>query len=154
MNFLLDIVIQKDEIKKLDLEEELIEWGGEKFSQDPIKYIWKRALVFEQLTSLKYHCDLLGDDLDEKKYSALIFKGEELSELEFLANNYEKNLRSNLLFVFLEKLITLSSFYVFLLREDECIKERYKIEKIDELKGVLCECLSWTMPKDILIFKN
>lgn len=154
MRFLLDIVIPKDEMKKVDLEEQLIEWGGERVSQDPAKYIGKEALVFEQLTNLKYYCELLGDDLDAEKYSALIFKGEELTELEFLANSREENLRNNLLFVFLESLVTLSNFYIFLLREDEGIKERYAIEKREEFREVLCECLSWTTPKDIVIVKK
>lgn len=154
MRFLLDIVIPKDEMKKVDLEEQLIEWGGERFSQEPAKYIGKKELVFEELTNLKYHCGLLGNNLDAKKYSALIFKGEELSELEFLANSGTEDLRNNLLFVFLESLITLSSFYIFLLREDEVIKERYAIERQEELKAVLCESLSWNTPKDILIYKK
>ena len=81
MNFLLDIIIPKDEMKKVDLEEQLIEWGGEMFSQEPVKYIGRKKLVFEQLTSLKYHCKLLGDNLNEKKYCALVFKGEELYKL-------------------------------------------------------------------------
>lgn len=154
MRFLLDIVIPKDEMKKVDLEEQLIEWGGEIFSQEPAKYIGKKELVFEELTNLKYHCGLLGNNLDAKKYSALIFKREELSELEFLANSGTEDLRNNLLFVFLESLITLSSFYIFLLREDEVIKERYAIERQEELKAVLCESLSWNTPKDILIYKK
>lgn len=154
MRFLLDVVIPKDEMKKVDLEEQLIEWGGESFSQEPAKYIGRRKLVFEELTNLEYYCGLLGHSLDAKKYSALIFKGEELSELEFLANNRTEDLGNNLLFVFLESLITLSSFYIFLLREDEVIKERYVIERNDELKAILCESLSWNTPKDILIFKK
>ena len=152
MSFLLDIVIPKDEMNKVGLEEQLIEWGGAKFSQEPPKYIGNKELVFEELTNLKYHCGLLGNDLDAEKYSALIFKGKELSELEFLVNSRTENLRNNQLFVFLESLITLSSFYIFLLREDEIIKERYAIERQEELRTVLCESLSWDTMKDILIF--
>lgn len=44
------------------------------------KIYWKE-LVFEELTNLKYHCGLLGEKLDDKKYSALIFKGEELKKI-------------------------------------------------------------------------
>ena len=154
MSFLLDIIIPKDEMGKVSLEEQLIEWGGERFSQDPAKYIGKKELVFEELTNLKYHCGLLGEKLDDKKYSALIFKGEELSELEFLANRREDALMSNLLFEFLEGLITLSSFYIFLLQEDEGIKERYAIENGEELKKILYTSLSWTTPKDIVIVKK
>ena len=75
MSFLLDIVIPKDEMNKVGLEEQLIEWGGAKFSQEPPKYIGNKELVFEELTNLKYHCGLLGNDLDAEKYSALLFKG-------------------------------------------------------------------------------
>ena len=154
MNFLLDIIIPKDEMKKVDLEEQLIEWGGEMFSQEPVKYIGRKKLVFEQLTSLKYHCKLLGDNLNEKKYCALVFKGEELSKLEFIINRREKDLESDLLYLFLKSLITLSSFYIFLVREDEDIKERYEIEKGKELRNVLCKSLSWITPKDIVILKK
>ena len=154
MNFLLDIIIPKDEMKKVDLEEQLIEWGGEMFSQEPVKYIGRKKLVFEQLTSLKYHCKLLGDNLNEKKYCALVFKGEELSKLEFIINRREKDLESDLLYLFLKSLITLSSFYIFLVREDEDIKERYEIETGKELRNVLCKSLSWITPKDIVILKK
>lgn len=154
MNFLLDIIIPKDEMKKVDLEEQLIEWGGEMFSQEPVKYIGRKKLVFEQLTSLKYHCKLLGDNLNEKKYCALVFKGEELSKLEFIINRREKDLESDLLYLFLKSLITLSSFYIFLVREDEDIKERYEIENGKELRNVLCKSLSWITPKDIVILKK
>lgn len=154
MSFLLDIIIPKDEMEKVGLEEQLIEWGGERFSQEPAKYIGKKQLVFEQLTDLKYHCRLLGDNLDAKKYCALIFKGEELSELEFLINRCENALMSNILFEFLGSLITLSSFYIFLLREDEVIKERYTIENVEELRKILCTSLSWITPIDIVIAKK
>lgn len=141
-------------MKKVDLEEQLIEWGGEMFSQEPVKYIGRKKLVFEQLTSLKYHCKLLGDNLNEKKYCALVFKGEELSKLEFIINRREKDLESDLLYLFLKSLITLSSFYIFLVREDEDIKERYEIENGKELRNVLCKSLSWITPKDIVILKK
>ena len=123
-------------MEKADLVEQLIEWGGERLSQESVKYIGKKALVFEQLTGLKYYCGLLGHDLDTQKYSALVYKGKELTELEFLANNSEGDLKSRLLFVFLENLITLSSFYIFLLREDEGIKKRYEIEFVDNRSQV------------------
>ena len=154
MNFLLDIVIPKDEMIKVGLEEQLIEWGGEKFSQEPPKYIGNKELIFEELTNLKYHCGLLGNDLDDKKYTAFIFKGKELSELEYLVNNQTEDLRNNPLFVFLERLITLSSFYIFLIREDEVIKERCAIKREEELEIVLCESLSWATTKDVLIYKQ
>ncbi len=154
MSFYLDIVVPKEEMGKVGLEEQLIEWAGQKFSQDPVKYFGKKSLVFEQLTSLKYHCKLMGDNLDEQKYCALIFKGEELSELEILVNNPKSDLKSNLLFLFLEELISLSSFYIFLKREDEGIKEKYVINDEEDFRDVLCKSLSWDMPKDILMVKN
>ena len=73
MSFLLDIVIPKDEMNKVGLEEQLIEWGGAKFSQEPPKYIGNKELVFEELTNLKYHCGLLGNDLDAEKYNTLLY---------------------------------------------------------------------------------
>lgn len=152
MDFLLDIVIPKDEIKKIDLEEQLVEWDGMLFSQEPARFISKN-LVFEKLTNLKYYSDILGKNLDEQKYSAFIYKGNELSELEFLANNFQGDFIRNSLLIFLEKIVRLSSFYLFLLREDEKIKERYEIENEEEFCKILQESLSWIKPKDIVILR-
>ena len=58
------------------------------------------------------------------------------------------------MYLFLKSLITLSSFYIFLVREDEDIKERYEIENGKELRNVLCKSLSWITPKDIVILKK
>ena len=142
MSFYLDILLPKEEMGKVGLEEQLIEWGGQKFSQDPVKYLGRKSLVFEQLTSLVYHCKLIGDDLDEQKYCALVVK------------DTKSDLRSNSLFLFLEKIISLSSFYVFLTREDEGIKERYEINDEEDFRDVLCKSLSRDTPKDILMVKN
>ena len=120
------------------------------FSQEPARFISKN-LVFEKLTNLKYYSDILGKNLDEQKYSAFIYKENELSELEFLANNFQGDFIRNSLLIFLEKIVRLSSFYLFLLREDEKIKERYEIENEEEFCKILQESLSWIKPKDIVI---
>ena len=47
------------------------------FSQEPARFISKN-LVFEKLTNLKYYSDILGKNLDEQKYSAFIYKENEI----------------------------------------------------------------------------
>ena len=41
MDLILDILIPKDDLYKVSLTEILVEWGGEKFSQNPKKYHYK-----------------------------------------------------------------------------------------------------------------
>ncbi len=125
MDFLLDIVIPKDEIKKIDLEEQLVEWDGMLFSQEPARFISKN-LVFEKLTNLKYYSDILGKNLDEQKYSAFIYKGNELSKLEFLANNFQGDFIRNSLLIFLKKLLDCQVFICFFYEKMKKLKNDMK----------------------------
>ena len=97
MSFLLDIVIPKDEMNKVGLEEQLIEWGGAKFSQEPPKYIGNKELVFEELTNLKYHCGLLGNELDAEKYISYLIKNirVHLGDFDWYAKNAIKPTLTN-----------------------------------------------------------
>ncbi len=38
MDYILDILLPKNELSKINLSELLVEWGGKKFSQNPPRY--------------------------------------------------------------------------------------------------------------------
>ena len=44
--FILDILLLKSDIEKLNLKELYVEWGGEFFSEVPPKFISKNNLIF------------------------------------------------------------------------------------------------------------
>lgn len=154
MIFNLDIVIQKCEIEKLGLREQLIEWGGESFSQEPMKYVSSTNFTFEQVVDLSYYSKLLGIDLNEKSYIALTLSGEELFDLEFAINSKKEKLTDNLLLSFFTKLVKLNEFYLFLIREDENIKSRYFVQTEKELRAILYESLTWSTQTDVLVLKG
>lgn len=151
MDFTLDIIMAKDKVKKIDLNEKLVEWGGNVFSHDPPRYISSSKLVFEQIKDLSYYSKFLKEELDRDKYIALVLKGETLLDLEFLINGEEEKISNNKLFEFLIKVIKLEKFFILLVREDEVIKKRYAIKEKEELEKILCDSLKWSTPEDILI---
>ena len=38
MDFILDVIVLREQLKKMDINEVYFEWGGEKISQEPRKY--------------------------------------------------------------------------------------------------------------------
>lgn len=151
MDFTLDIIIAKNEIKKLNLNKKIAEWGGEIFSLDPPEYISDSNLVFEQFKDLSYYNKFLEEELDKDRYIAFILKGESLLDLEFLINREKEKLSNNKIFEFLEKVIKLDEFFIFLIREDEVVKKTYEISEKEKLANILCNSLNWSTPEDILI---
>ncbi len=151
MDFTLDIIITRDKVKKLSLNEKLVEWGGEKFPLDPPEYISDSNLVFKQFNDLSYYNKLLEEELDKDKYVAFVLRGETLLDLEFLINREGEKISNNKLFEFLEKVIKLDEFFIFLIREDEVVKKTYEISEKEKLANILCNSLNWSTPEDILI---
>lgn len=152
MDYVLDIVIPRKEIGAVKLNEKLIEWGDGVYSCSPPQYITNSNIVFEQIESATYFEKIVG-----KKFSnevvLLNLKSDELFELEYAINSDNKELEKNDLLLFLNDLYNLSGFYVFLIREDERIKERHKIFSKEEISIKLIDSLKWSSPKDILLFK-
>ena len=111
MDFIVDIIIPKNDIEKVNVVEELIEWGGEKLSQDPPKYSYKSILIFHENEDSYYQRVLEG--FDTKKNIILTLEGQQLSELEFLINKQEQDLAENELLMFFNELYDrLDSFYI------------------------------------------
>jgi len=76
-----------------------------------------------------------------------------LKELEYIINNDPKKLKKNDMICFFTELIDLSEFYVFLLREDEGIKQCYTVKNKNEIISSLYNSLQWSNPTDILLTK-
>ena len=74
--------------------------------------------------------------------------------MEYAVNNPESVLEENVLLKFLNKLIELSQFYILMAREDEKVKEYYKISTKEEISIRLSDSLRWSNPKDVLLFKK
>ena len=77
-----------------------------------------------------------------------------LLDLECVVNNNESVLEENVLLNFLNKLIKLSQFYILMVREDENVKEYFKISTKEEIKIKLSDSLRWSNPKDVLLFRE
>ena len=84
----------------------------------------------------------------------LHLKSDILYDLEYAVNNPESVLEENVLLIFLNKLIELSQFYILMVREDEKVKEYYKISTKEEISIRLSDSLRWSNPKDVLLFKK
>ncbi len=84
----------------------------------------------------------------------LHLKSDLLLDLECVVNNNESVLEENVLLNFLNKLIKLSQFYILMVREDENVKEYFKISTKEEIKIKLSDSLRWSNPKDVLLFKE
>lgn len=153
MDYVLNILIPKNELETVNLKEELIEWGGNLYSCDPPLYITDSDIVFERIEDVRYFYEIVGEKLTND-IIALNLKSNILFELEYAVNNDVALLGKNTLFVFLNKLFKLSEFYIILVREDEKVKERYRIVAKEEISIRLSDSLRWSNPKDVLLFKK
>lgn len=158
MDFTLDLLIRKCDIGKLKLSESLVEWGGESFSQEPPKYTSDSELVFEQFLNLNYYksyySKIIGNDLETDNYMALRLLGTHIFDLELLINNDRVDLSNNKVMVFLYDLFILDAFSLFLIRDEECVDIRYRINTEKELHDIICNSLNRTDPKGVFIIKN
>lgn len=158
MDFTLDVLLLKKELYKLNIKEFLFEWGGEKFSQDPPIYKDDTGLEFKEIQDLGYYTrcykKYIEDDLNVNQYISLTLCGDYISDLEFLINKKNSNSNADIILKFLEKLFELSTFAVFLIRDEEEIDSRYRIKTKDEFLNVFCNCLKWESPEGALITKS
>lgn len=151
MGFILDVLIPKDQNDKVGLSEVLVEWGGERFSEEVPKFLFDSTVPFRQNKDLEYFQEILGEKLDN--YIALTLQGKELMDLEFLVNNKSDAIKENVLIRFLEKLLELDSFYIVLLKDEEEIDGRYQVRNRKELWEIISRSLDWKSPKGAIITK-
>ena len=153
MDYFLDIIIPKKEIETVKLNEKLLEWGEGVYSCSPPQYISDSDIVFEQIEDVQYLNKIIGEELTNDTI-VLHLKSDILFDLEYAVNNPESVLEENVLLKFLNKLIELSQFYILMAREDEKVKEYYKISTKEEISIRLSDSLRWSNPKDVLLFKK
>lgn len=153
MDYFLDIIIPKKETEIVKLNEKLFVWGERVCSCNPPQYISDSNIIFEQIEDVQYFSKIIGEELTDETI-VLHLKSDILFDLENAVNNHESILEENVLLNFLNKLIELSQFYILMVREDENVKEYYKISTKKEISIRLCDSLKWSNPKDVLLFKK
>lgn len=153
MDYFLDIIIPKKEMETVKLNEKLSEWGEVVCSCNPPQYISDSDIIFEQIEDVQYFNKIIGEELTND-IIVLHLKSDVLYDLEYAVNNHESILEENVLLKFLNSLIGLSQFYILMVREDENVKEYYKISTKEEISIRLSDSLRWSNPKDVLLFKK
>lgn len=157
MDFTLDILLPENELNKLNIKEVLFEWGEEEFSQDPPIYKDDTGLEFKQVQDLgyykRYYQKYIEDDLNVYKYTSLRLSGTHIFDLELIINNKNQDITGNIIFKFLEKMFKLKTFAIFLIRDEEEIDKRYRVNMKDELIDIFCRCLKWESIEGALITK-
>lgn len=155
--FELIIALKPENLKKAKIPEKLVEWGGELFSYDPPRYVYHDCLVFDEFHDKSYfqmyYGSFIKDDVDMDQYRAFWLTGNGLWEMERQVNNKCADIVYNELFRFLSDLSKLNDFVVFLIRDEEEIDMKYKLNHSDELIPVFCSCLQRDAPKGALIIK-
>lgn len=152
MDYVLDIIIPKEEIEIVNIKEKLIEWGDNVYSCEPPQYVTGSNIIFRQVENAQYYNKIVGEYITNDAI-ILNLKSDILIDLEYAVNNDEAALEKNQLFIFLNELFKLSKFFIILVREDEKVKERYKIATREEIGFRLSSSLRWSDPKDVLLFK-
>ena len=151
MDFILDVIVLREQLKKMDINEVYFEWGGEKISQEPRKYEYNNLLKFEELTD-KYYDKIISDYNDEE-YIILTLDSQILLKL-YDEINQNKDVKRNELILFLNKLFSeFNSFYVVLFRDEECIDEKYVISDKEEFTDLFCNALNKFTPRGIVVLK-
>lgn len=153
MDYVLYIIIPKKEVETVKLNEKLIEWEDGVYPCEPPQYVTDSNIIFEQMQDIKYYSKIVGEELTNDTI-ILNLKSDILFDLEYSINSGDKTLEQNELFHFLNGLYRLNEFYIILVREDEKIKEQYRIVAKEEIAIRLSDCLRWSNPKDVLLFKK
>lgn len=152
------VLIRKEDIKKIEISEAFVEWGGERFSQDPPQYMYHNSsLFFHKFLSIdyykKYFKKIIGIDLKIDEYVPLLLLGNHMSDIEKLINTNDLELLNHEIFKFFKDLCELDEFAIFFEREEEYIDKRYYIKTTEELVNIFCNCLIWDCPEGALITK-
>ena len=124
-------------------------WAVGTFSQEPPRYTYKSKLYFTEHKNQEYYKRYVVNRYNNDEFIALHFDGT-LLDLELLINN-NGNFIENDLILFLMELVKLETFAILLMRDEECVDERYEISKKEELYAILRDSLSWIHPKGVLI---
>lgn len=152
------VLIREEDIKKIKVSEDLVEWGGENYSQDPPQYKYTNSsLFFHKFLSIdsykRYFKEVIGNDLKIDEFIPFILLGNQMLEIEKLINTNDTNMLNHDIFKFLDNLCELDEFAIFVERDEEYVDKRYHIKTKEELINIFCNCLSWNCPEGALITK-
>lgn len=159
MVFDLIVLIKEEEIEKINISERLVEWDGEKFSQDPPQYVYNNSsLLFHKFLNIDYYKrnfnNIIGNDLNIDEFIPFILLGNHLLDVEMLINCHNSDrLKKHDIFKLLENLLKLDKFAILLEREEEYIDKKYRVKNKEELINIFCNCLIWDSPKGAFITK-
>jgi len=152
MNFILDVVLLREQLKEMDINEVYFEWGSEKISQEPRKYEYNNLLKFKEVTDEYY--DKIIPDYNDDRYIILTLDSQNLYKL-YDEINQGKDVKQNEVILFLDKLFSkLNSSYVVLFRDEECIDEKYTISNKEEFTDLFCNALNKFTPRGIIVSKE
>lgn len=159
MNFTLDIFIKETDLKAINITEVLVEWGNEIFSKTPQQYKYKSSLIFERNIDIgyykKHYENLMGNDFNVDNYFSLRLLGNHMSELDMQINMHSNQLPDNAVMKFMNQLIKLRSFALFIEDEDdELISKKNVIHSYKEMIDVICYNLNWNVSQGVLIIKK
>lgn len=155
MDYNLDVILPRSfKLKDIDIDEDLIEWGAERYSQNPAVYKWRNNLKLERCALPVIYTRMLDDYINAAQYDALTLKGNPLSELEWVVNK-GGDIHENPVMEFIN---TLSANV-----EGWCLILSFDDEKIDIVKRVnkpflcsdnLVEALHWNQAYGLILLNN
>ena len=152
MDYILGIFILKSEISKLGLHEVLREWGGSKYSENPELYSTDLGIEFRKIEDMSFYSRLSEIEF-KPDVIGLYLISDILYDFEYYVNKKIPNEKAGELLELLKILSELSFVCMFLIREDEGVKEKYEIVTPEGIEDVLFKCLDWASPKDIMLYK-
>lgn len=155
MDNILDILLKKNEIKKISLKEILVSWGSGTYSQSPRKYRWGKSLVFHESSDMNYYNEIVGNELDLSNYLVLTLEGEVLSNMEISINMGDFTEKDNeITLLFFEMYDKLSAFSIIKLVDDEQINNKYILNNFYEALKIFINSMIWENPNSIMISKK
>ncbi|MDQ2088251.1 hypothetical protein RBH29_17645 [Herbivorax sp. ANBcel31] len=155
MDLILDILLRKEDFKKLNIIELFNEWGGEKIPHEPRKYKFNSKLVFHLNIDINYYSNIIQDDIDVEEFISLSLEGNSLLELEIMVNKGKKHLPESELIIFLNELYnSLEEVCIVKLLNEERIDEKHIINDTKKAIDVFINSLDWKSPKGIVITKR
>jgi len=143
MDFIINILIKKDDLKKINIVEELVEWGVELYSRTPPRYCYDSIFMFED-----YY------DIVANGFLSLKVLGKYASDLEQSVNRAAKDFDQTTIMKALHEICSLESFAIYISFDDELVKKRYVINNYGDLSNIIKNSFSWRRPEGAMIIKE
>ncbi|AYH07731.1 hypothetical protein [Pectobacterium parmentieri] len=142
------------DINVLNWKEVYIEWGEEKYSQDPQIYKWNDLVLFEFDKNIQSYERLLGKHVCLNSYSAYVLKGSEISDFEWCINKHIDTTNNPIHLLFNDFLSQIDYWAALTLVDCDKFDEVYSIDNNTDALSILKESLDWSNPKGIALIKN